>query len=149
MRGKLAKELELRSAELQRIGAQLEIAVDRDDDTVALALIARRDSLKAEVERLSSEVETVTREAEEAKRNLVTFRNDIAELKEEKTRMLARWGECAGSAALSGNDQWVVGRCRHSSAGRGARAHPPLGGRGRGAARIRRCRPRAPARIDP
>jgi phage shock protein A len=91
MRGKLAKELELKSAEVSRLKAQLALAVDRDDDTVALALISRHDALGADIERVKSELAEIHAEAEAAKKNLVTFQNDIARLRDEKVRMLARF----------------------------------------------------------
>ena len=90
LRSKLAKELERESAELGRAGRQLEIAVERDDDAVALHLIGRRDGLGAEVTRLTAELTELTKEAEGAKQNLVTFQREIARLREERVRMLAR-----------------------------------------------------------
>src|SRR5437763_2628821 len=90
LRSKLAKELERESAELGRVGRQLEIAVERDDDAVALHLVGRRDGLGAEVTRLTAELTELTKEAEGAKQNLVTFQREIARLREERVRMLAR-----------------------------------------------------------
>jgi phage shock protein A len=90
LRSKLAKELERESAELGRVGRQLEIAVDRDDDSVALHLIGRRDALTAEVARITAELTELTKEAEGAKQNLVAFQREIARLREERVRMLAR-----------------------------------------------------------
>jgi phage shock protein A len=90
MRTKLAKELQLKSVESTRLGCQLEIAVDRDDDAAALVLIGRRASLLADVERLTADLQELTVEAEGAKKNLVGFQNDIARLREEKVRMIAR-----------------------------------------------------------
>ena len=90
LRGKLGKELERQSDELVRVRRQLEIAVTRDDDAVALALIGRRDALAAEVNRLTAELTELTREAEGAKQNLIAFQNEIVRLKEERVRMLAR-----------------------------------------------------------
>src|SRR5437016_1722692 len=78
LRSKLAKELERESAELGRAGRQLEIAV------------GRRDGLGAEVTRLTAELTELTKEAEGAKQNLVTFQREIARLREERVRMLAR-----------------------------------------------------------
>jgi phage shock protein A len=90
MRSKLSKELQLKSDELTRVRNQLEIAVDRDDDEAALALIGRRDGLSADVERLSSELTDLTTEAETAKKNLTAFQNEIVRLRDEKVRMLGR-----------------------------------------------------------
>ena len=91
MRGKLSDDLGHRRTELAAVLRELDSAVERDDDTLALALIARRNHLQAEVERLTREVEEVSREAETAKRNLVAFQEDIARLREEKVRMIAKW----------------------------------------------------------
>jgi len=90
LKSKLTKELTLVSSELARVRAQLDVAVDRDEDAVALALIGRRDVLTAEVERLTAELADLTAEADAAKENLVVFQNDIARLRDEKVRMLAR-----------------------------------------------------------
>jgi phage shock protein A len=90
LRGKLARELAQQSGELKRLRAQLEVAVDRDDDAVALALIGRRDTCAAEVERTSAELAELNTEAEAAKQNLIAFQDDIARLRQEKVRMMAR-----------------------------------------------------------
>jgi phage shock protein A len=90
VRSKLASQLEAQSGELARLRRQLEVAVDRDDDAAALALIGRRDAIAAEVERLSKELSELDAEAEAAKRNLIGFQSEIERLRDEKARMLAR-----------------------------------------------------------
>ena len=90
MRNKLSKELDVKTIELRRVGAQLDLAIDRDDDDVALALINRRDWLTAEVERVTAELADLTTEAEDAKKNLIGFQTEIERLREERVRMLAR-----------------------------------------------------------
>jgi phage shock protein A len=90
MRSKLSKELEVKAVELRRVGTQLDLAVDRDDDAAALALIGRRDWLAAEVERVTADLAELTTEAEDAKKNLIAFQTEIVRLREEKVRMLAR-----------------------------------------------------------
>ncbi len=90
MRGKLSRELDLRSAELTRLSRQLEIAVEEDDDPVALTLITRRDAVNGEVERLTAELAELTTEAEAAKKNLIAFQDEILRLRDEKVRMAAR-----------------------------------------------------------
>jgi len=90
MRSKLARQLEHESSELTHVGRQLDLAVERDDDAAALELIARRDTLVAERQRLEGELGDLTREAEAAKENLIAFQRDIVRLREERTRMLAR-----------------------------------------------------------
>jgi phage shock protein A len=90
MRSKLAKELQLTSAELVRLRRQRDVAVDCNDDTAALALIGRCRLLEAEVERLTGELNELTVEADAAKKNLVAFQNEIERLRAERVRMLAR-----------------------------------------------------------
>jgi phage shock protein A len=89
-RTKLTREHGLRSDELAHVRAQLDLAVDRDDDGAALVLIGRRDTLTAEVERLTAELTELTTEAETAKANLVAFQKEIVRLRDEKVRMIAR-----------------------------------------------------------
>ncbi len=91
MRGKVSGELEQRSRALAELHGELGSAVDRDDDGLALALIEGKATLDADIERLTKELQEITAEAEIAKKNLITFRNDITELRDEKLRMLARW----------------------------------------------------------
>src|SRR3989442_10925206 len=74
LRSKLAKELERESGELGRVRRQLEIAVDRDDDAVALHLIGRRDALGAEATRITAALTQLTKEAAGARQNMVTFK---------------------------------------------------------------------------
>jgi phage shock protein A len=90
MRTKLGRELEQKSAELARVRRQLGLAIDGDDDDAALGLIGRRDGLSQEVERLAGELHELDEEAETAKKNLSTFQAEIARLRDEKVRMLAR-----------------------------------------------------------
>ena len=90
MRQKLERELGQQTAELSRVRRELDVAVERNDDAAALALIARRDALDADVARLTADLDELTREADAAKRNLVAFQQEIARLREERTRTLAR-----------------------------------------------------------
>lgn len=90
MRSKLARDVEMKTAALRGITRELEYAVDHDHDDVALALIGRRDALSAEVARVTEELADLNREAEAAKKNLIAFQNEVARLREEKVRMLAK-----------------------------------------------------------
>jgi phage shock protein A len=90
LRGKLERELQERSGDLGRVRQQLDLAIDRDDDPSALALISRRETLGKDVERLTSDLTELRAEADAAKRNLVAFQDEIVRLREERVRMLAR-----------------------------------------------------------
>jgi phage shock protein A len=100
LRGKLARELETATEQLANLEVRLEFAVDRDDDKSALSLIKRRDELHLEVRRLTSELTELTSEAEAAKRNLIAFQEDIARLRDEKVRMLARLANAKARSRL-------------------------------------------------
>jgi len=90
MRQKLERELSQRSDELARVRRQLEIAVERDDDPAALALLARQEALSADVGRLGGESRELTAEAEAATRNLIAFREEIDRLRDERARTMVR-----------------------------------------------------------
>src|SRR5262249_6542149 len=90
MRSKLAREVELKSAALKGVTKELEDAVDRDEDDVALALLSRRDVPTGAAKRGTEELAELSREAEAAKKNLIAFQSEVARLREEKVRMLAR-----------------------------------------------------------
>ena len=90
MRQKLERELGQRSDELSRVRRQLEVAVERDDDPAALALLARERALATDVERLGAESTELAAEADTATRNLVAFREEIDRLRDERARTLVR-----------------------------------------------------------
>lgn len=90
MRSKLTRDLEVKSSALKSLSRELDYAVEKDEDDVALALIARRDVLSAEVAHVTEELAELNREAEAAKKNLIAFQGEVARLREEKVRMLAR-----------------------------------------------------------
>jgi phage shock protein A len=90
MRGKIAAEVELKSSALRALNRQIDVAVDRDEDDVALALIQRRTGISADLERLTRELTELNAEAEAAKKNLINFQSDVARLRDEKVRVMAK-----------------------------------------------------------
>jgi phage shock protein A len=90
LKGKLAAELAHQSAALASLRRQLDVAVETDDDASALALITHRDEVAADVTRVTAELTELTKEADAAKENLIAFRREIARLREERVRTLAR-----------------------------------------------------------
>ena len=90
MRGKLAGEVELKSNALRSLKRQIDVAVERDEDDVAVALIAQRQALEVEVDRVTKELKELNAEAETAKKNLIAFQSDVARLREEKVHAMAR-----------------------------------------------------------
>lgn len=90
LRNKLQKDLEGRSAELKEVTTQIPIAVQRNEEQLAIQLIEKKNMLNDEVERLNGELTKTAEDAERHKTDLVSFQGEIAKLKEERDRMLAR-----------------------------------------------------------
>ena len=88
MRNKLEAELDERRVELARTLEDVRRAVDRSDDTLALALVTRKQELLADLEHAERELAGLRHEAEEAKTNLLRFRDEIRALEHEKGRTL-------------------------------------------------------------
>ncbi|MEE9282105.1 MAG: PspA/IM30 family protein [Myxococcota bacterium] len=89
MRSKLEAEIRGRRSEISRVKQDIDHAVKRGDDDVALAMISHRNSLQEDLERSQGELDSVRQEVDAARKNLVTFRGEIQALEREKVRMLA------------------------------------------------------------
>jgi phage shock protein A len=90
MRSKLERDLKQKSTELTEVAEQAVQAADMNEDQCALILIRRKHELNAECDRLKEELTQLTIEAEDAKKNLISFKGEIDNLKIEKVRMMAR-----------------------------------------------------------
>jgi phage shock protein A len=90
LRSKLENELKQKTAEMREVEEQIGQAADLDEDRCGLLLIQRKQTLAADCQRLGDELKELTREADEAKKNLISFKGEIDQLKSEKVRMLAR-----------------------------------------------------------
>ncbi|MBX2810872.1 MAG: PspA/IM30 family protein [Myxococcales bacterium] len=79
-----------RAQELEQVETDLELAVDSEQDDLALVLITKRDALAAEVDELSGELAQARQDADDAKSSLLNVQAEINKLKQEKDRMLAK-----------------------------------------------------------
>ncbi|MFP8878100.1 MAG: PspA/IM30 family protein [Myxococcota bacterium] len=89
MRNKLEADILERRAEIARLFDDIRRAIRSGNDDTSVHLIAQKQLLMEDLERAERELEGVRMEAEEAKSNLVRFREEIRELVDEKSRMLA------------------------------------------------------------
>jgi len=89
MRNKLEAEIAERRAEIARLFDQVRGAIRSGNDDTSIHLIAQKQLLMEDLERAECELEGVRAEAEEYKSNLIRFREEIRELVNEKSRMLA------------------------------------------------------------
>ncbi len=82
--------LKTKSKELAQIEADLQTAVETEQDDIALVLIQKKNVLEAEVADLRAEFEQAAAEAEDAKTQLLAIQAEINKLKTEKDQMLAK-----------------------------------------------------------
>ncbi len=89
-REEIASRLEAQSKELDQVAADLNTAVDTEQDELALVLISKKSTLESSVVELQAELDTAAMESEDAKRSLMNVQAEINKLKSEKDRMLAK-----------------------------------------------------------
>jgi len=90
LRNKLSGEREQQQRELAEVLVQLPVALEENEDEVALILIQKKDQLESSIARLDDELAKVSVQAEESKSALLQFQGEIEKLKREKQEMLAR-----------------------------------------------------------
>jgi phage shock protein A len=100
MRNKLEVEIKQRSTELRRTHADIERAVGRGLDELAVQLIHERNRLDEDVARTRQELENVVSEIDAAKANLVRFRSEIGSLEREKLRALASFANARARRSI-------------------------------------------------
>jgi phage shock protein A len=78
------------TAELAQTDAELNTAVDTNQDDLAVVLIQKKNQLTAEVTELKADMETAHGDAESAKTSLLSVQSEIKKLKAERDTMLAK-----------------------------------------------------------
>ena len=88
------EELEQRHAaqnkELAQVSLDLSVAVDTNQDDLALVLIQKKNQLEAEVTELAQEMQVAMNDAEGAKASLLQVQGEIKKLRAERDAMLAK-----------------------------------------------------------
>ena len=79
-----------KTKELDQIEADLNTAVESEEDELALILINKQNALQSEVTELSDELQQARQDADDAKASLLSVQSEINKLKSEKDRMLAK-----------------------------------------------------------
>jgi phage shock protein A len=90
LRNKVTAELEGKEKELKEVSQQLPIALESNDDEVALILLQRKNELEKSIEQLQVDKQKVEVQATDAKNALVQFKGEIDKLKRERDEMLAK-----------------------------------------------------------
>jgi len=76
--------------ELEQVDADLNTAVEQEEDELALILINKKNTLETEIGELSNDLNQARSDAEDAKSSLLNVQAEINKLKTEKDRMLAK-----------------------------------------------------------
>jgi len=88
------EDLEARHAaqakELAQTALDLNVAVETNQDDLALVLIQKKNQLESDVTELQGEMEAAVKDADNAKASLMQVQTEIKKLRSEKDAMLAR-----------------------------------------------------------
>jgi phage shock protein A len=78
------------TADLTQTEAELNVAVETNQDDLAVMLIQKKNDLTAAIADMKGEMETARTDADSAKSSLLTVQNEIRKLKAEREIMLAK-----------------------------------------------------------
>src|SRR5204862_486432 len=78
------------TAEMQQTEAELNTAVETNQDDLSLVLIQKKNQLAAEITELKSDMESAHSDADSAKSSLISVQSEIKKLKAERDSMLAK-----------------------------------------------------------
>lgn len=102
-REEVGERLATQSKELAQVTADLNTAVETNQDDLAVVLIQKKNILDKEVTELKADLDTAQKDAESAKASLMTVQTEIKKLKAEKDNMLAKMA--SAQARIRINDQ--------------------------------------------
>ena len=86
----LSERVTKASAELAQTEAELNVAVETNQDDLAVILIQKKNQLTADLAEMKTDAETAQHDASSAKQSLISVQGEIRKLKSERDNMLAR-----------------------------------------------------------
>jgi phage shock protein A len=78
------------AAELQQTEAELNTAVETNQDDLAVVLIQKKNQLNADITEMKTDMETARTDADSAKSSLMSVQTEIRKLKAERDTMMAK-----------------------------------------------------------
>ncbi|MDB4965081.1 MAG: phage shock protein PspA, partial [Myxococcales bacterium] len=102
-REEVSERLTMQSKELAQVNADLSVAVETNQDDLAVVLIQKKNAIEKEVAELKGDLDTAQKDADSAKASLMTVQGEIKKLKAEKDNMLAKMA--SAQARIRINDQ--------------------------------------------
>lgn len=88
--------------ELTQTDAELGVAMDNNQDDVALVLLQKKNQLTADVADMKSEMEGAQKDADSAKSSLITVQGEIRKLQAERDSMLAKMQSAQARIRIQG-----------------------------------------------
>jgi phage shock protein A len=85
-----AERLSAATKELAQVTADLNVAVETNQDDLSVVLIQKKNTLDKEIGELKADLDVASKDADSAKASLMTVQSEIKKLKAEKDNMLAK-----------------------------------------------------------
>jgi phage shock protein A len=89
-REELEQRHTMQAKELAQVTQDLNVAVETNQDDLALVLIQKKNQLETEVAELETDLKTAAKDADGAKASLMQVQSEIKKLKAEKDAMMAK-----------------------------------------------------------
>ena len=89
-RDELSERFSSQSKELAQVSADLAVAVETNQDDLAMVLIQKKNQLEKDVAEAKGELDAASKDADSAKSSLVSVQSEIKRLKAEKDNMIAK-----------------------------------------------------------
>jgi len=84
------ERLKKNTAEMAQTEADLAVAVETNQDDLAVVLIQKKNQLASDLAELKAELDSAQKDADSAKSSLISVQNEIRKLKGERDSMLAK-----------------------------------------------------------
>jgi phage shock protein A len=98
----VSERFQTTSKELVQTDAELTVAMDTQQDDVALVLLQKKNQLSADLAELKAELDTAQNDADSAKSSLMSVQGEIRKLKAERDSMLAKMQSAQARIKIQG-----------------------------------------------
>jgi phage shock protein A len=89
-REECSERLGMQTKELAQVSADLNVAIETNQDDLATVLIQKKNVLEKDIAELKADLDTASKDADSAKSSLISVQTEIKKLKAEKDNMLAK-----------------------------------------------------------
>jgi len=89
-REEVSEQLAGQQKELALVAADLNAALETNQDDLAVVLLQKKNTLEASLNELKADLDVAQKDADSAKQSLISVQNEIKKLKAEKETMLAK-----------------------------------------------------------